>query len=407
MRCRVPTSGRQRALGELCVWSVTLSAAVATCARATLTCTRLQRRLSASIVNLSRPRGTISDCRLARLTSRGATDSGQAPNDQIYAPLGDLTAETPLGRSAGIKTLDNFLRLSPFVIVLTFFFVYTVAPYFALEVSKSSFVAADFSTFTGRPVADQVLISVAVPCVGILFATLASSTLGVLRGRQQEMRRILRQELILLDTLVKPVRKLFMSNAAKHRQGLVMLEQYALCVVAETGRLCNEETGECYVIFELFDTQKVITSSILDLIGSVDAELAESSNVSHAVVYSRVVSYANGLVNSLDKLRAARRATTTFTFPLLHWVILLFLGASLPIMALILAATFKSTSEIVLQDTLVRSLIGGVSAGPVALLCLLADLNEPYAGYVKLEDEPTSFAESAGAIRRQIKSIEC
>ena len=50
------------------------------------------------------------------------------------------------------------------------------------------------SNAMGRPVADTVLASVVMPATGILFATLSSTTLATLRGRQQDLRTALRKE---------------------------------------------------------------------------------------------------------------------------------------------------------------------------------------------------------------------
>jgi len=45
-------------------------------------------------------------------------------------------------------------------------------------------------------------------------------------------------------------------------------------------------------------------------------------------------------------------------------------------------------------------------AGPAALLLLLADFNEPFAGYIKLEQEPINFVETARKLRREIASSD-
>jgi len=296
---------------------------------------------------------------------------------------------------------DNALRYSPLLIFASAFLVYNVFPFVAEPLSLNTF--RNFDVEKGRPIADQVLISIVVPCLGILFATLSSATLSVLRSRQQDMRRSLRQESILLDTVMKPLRKLFRSKPMVQLQVFRLLEQYALCVVAETGVVTPRSMDLTDI--NIFDVQRRITSSILDLIAQVDDELIEDGNANRSIIFGRIVGYAQGLVNQIDQLRAARRATTTFTFPLLHWLILFSLAAALPSCALLLAATFKSTSVQVLEDFLVRILVGFTTAGPVALLVLLADLNEPYAGVIRL-DEPEEFARQAKRLTKEIKTIE-
>jgi len=285
--------------------------------------------------------------------------------------------------------IDALLRLSPAIIAMVCAFTFMLFPQAADMVAEVSFM--NFDLTRGRPVADQVLTSIVVPGLGILFATLSSSTLSVLRARQQEMRKSLRQEAILLDSLAKPLRKLFRGQAEDLRQALSLLQKYAVCVVIETEDVDTKEKDK------LFTVQRGITSSILDLVGRVDDQLILAGDNTRAIVLGRVVGYAQGLVNRLDRLRASRRSTTTFTFPLLHWAILLLLALSLPSSALILAATCRDTSPIVYSDTLVRLLAATITGAPLLLLSLLADLNEPYAGYVRLVAEPEAIEEAARA----------
>eukprot|EP00929_Paragymnodinium_shiwhaense_P087701 TRINITY_DN4783_c1_g1_i1.p1 TRINITY_DN4783_c1_g1~~TRINITY_DN4783_c1_g1_i1.p1 ORF type:complete len:445 (-),score=51.11 TRINITY_DN4783_c1_g1_i1:287-1621(-) len=312
--------------------------------------------------------------------------------------------------SSQLRLADSIFRVSPVIIAGVFVLAYGAFPTLALNVADFSFMEVDDLSFeTGRPVADQVLISVVVPGLGILFATLASSTLSVLRMRQQEMRKLLRQESILLSTVVMPVRKLFMDNRAKKIQALRQLEKYALCVIGDISGLLFDNGFSTRLSF--FNIKRACTAEMLRLIGSVDYDLLSQStpevghSLTRAVVLGRVIQYSQGLVNQLDQRRAARRATLTFTFPALHWIVLFTLAAALPLAALLLASTYKSTSPQIFGDPLVRLLFGFLGASISALLLLLADLNEPYAGYVQIEEDE-GFGEFARALRAEIESLE-
>lgn len=320
------------------------------------------------------------------------------------------------GASAYRLFLDTFLRLSPLMILMLSMFAFEFFPVVADFVREFSF--QNFDIASGRPVADQVLVAVVVPGLGILFATLTSQTLSVLRSRQQEMRRCLRQEATLVETLRKPLRKLLGDSPDDYLSAMRLMEQYSVCVVAET------EVLEYDDIMPIFNIQSRITSSILDLIGKVDYELIAGGDANRSIVLGRVVGYAQGLVNQLDQLRSQRRATTSFTFPLLHWVILVFLALSLPVAALLLTSTFKNTSQMVYQVAPVdfSPQLGGIvllfgvvvalqrccriiTAAPMFLLSLLADLNEPFAGYVRLSLEPLDWIRLTRRIRKEIDPV--
>jgi len=299
--------------------------------------------------------------------------------------------------------LNNLLRLGPLFILGIFMFAYWVFPHLANFIAVNSFYDGMFSFASGRPVADGVLVSVVVPGLGLLFSTLASSTLGVLRQRVQEMRKLMRQESILLDTLLAPVRKLFMKDTEKMIEAAKLLERYALCVIAETNdSKLPEGSSGC---FALLDEERRTTAQLLRLIGSLDIELLEEENLNRSMIIGRVIGYAQGLVNQIDQHRATRRAALMFTFPLLHWAILCTLASALPLSAVLLAATFKSTSLLIFIDPLVRVLFGILTSSVSALLLLLADLNEPFAGFTRVE-EADGFVCSAMDLRKEILQLE-
>jgi len=293
---------------------------------------------------------------------------------------------------------DLALKFSPVLIIALGMLLYDAFP--AIAEGLRSFAFQNFAFEGGRPVADQVLISVVVPGLGILFATLSSSTLSVLRSRQQSMRRSLRQEVILLNTLAKPLRKLFPIKTKERCQALRLLRQYAVWTTAET--LDSDALDK----EKIFDIQSRITGSLLDTIGTADNAIIECGDLARAIVLSRVVGYAQGLVNTLDQLRSARRATTLFTFPVLHWLILLSLASSLPVSAMLLAATFRSASLVVYQDAFVRLLVAVITAAPFLLVFLLLDLNEPYAGYICITSEPADFRYIAKVFQKELDESE-
>jgi len=300
--------------------------------------------------------------------------------------------------------LNNFLRLSPFLILAIFILAFWVFPHLANFIAINSFYNDSFSFASGRPVADGVLVSVVVPGLGLLFSTLASSTLGVLRQRLQEMRKLLRQESILLDTLCAPVQKLFMKDTEKRIEATKLLEHYALCVVAEINDVKSPE-GNSLGRLAYLDEERRTTAQLLKLIGSLDMELLEEENLNRSMILGRVIGYAQGLVNQLDQRRATRRSSFMFTFPLLHWVILCTLALSLPLSAVLLAATFKSTSTLIFIDPLVRVLFGVLSSSVSALLLLMADLNEPFAGFTRVE-EADGFLTSVLTLQKEIRQLE-
>ena len=123
---------------------------------------------------------------------------------------------------------------------------------------------AERSAQVGRPVAGEVLKSVAVPATGILFATLSSTTLGTLRARQQDLRTSLRKECTAFETVLMPIRKLFRADPHRYSRALCLLLQYTEDVMADTSSLTDQRLKS-----SLFDSERAGMLAVLAVIGEV------------------------------------------------------------------------------------------------------------------------------------------
>jgi len=245
----------------------------------------------------------------------------------------------------------------------------------------------------GRPVADTVLSSVVMPSVGILFATLTSTTLATLRQRQQDLRTALRKECTAFETLLMPVRKLFADDARRYSRALCLLLQYAEDVMADTSSLTDSALKR-----RLFDSERATMLAVLAVVAEADASLVrEGTPIQTTIVYSRVVGYAQGLCNQINGLRASRRSSFLSAFPSIHWLLLITLGFTIPTLYIILASTSKGVSLALLSDELIRALFATLSTLIGGLVVLLADLNDPFAGNYRVTD-----GEAFEAARQQI-----
>lgn len=232
------------------------------------------------------------------------------------------------------------------------------------------------SNLVGRPVADTVLTSVVMPATGILFATLSSTTLGTLRTRQQQLRTSFRQECIAFETLLQPLRKLFIDSPHQYSRVLCLMLQYSEDAMADACPLTDRELKS-----ERFDAERAGMLGVLAVIGEVDYTLMdERQPLQRTLILSRVVGYAQSLCVQMNNVRATRRSAFLSTYPTIHWVLLGALGATIPTLFVVLASTYKGTTVALLSEGLIRALFAVLATSISGYFVLLADLNDPFAG---------------------------
>lgn len=118
-----------------------------------------------------------------------------------------------------------------------------------------------------------------------------------------------------------------------------------------------------------------------------DGELMEDSNpLQRTIILSRVVGYAQGLCNQINDVRASRRSAFLSAYPIIHWLLLVALGFTIPSLFIVLASTAKGATVELLSDELIRVLFAALATSITSLLVLLADLNDPYAGNYAVGD---------------------
>jgi hypothetical protein len=265
-------------------------------------------------------------------------DFGNSP--LIGRELPTRAISVPAGKMATNAALSSFSTAG--IVVVSWAFNYFIFPVAATAVVPFAFTSdvlenvgnalgmqltASNAGLVGRPVADTVLVSVVMPATGILFATLTSTTLGTLRGRQQDLRTALRKECTAFETLLMPTRKLFADDPQRHSRCLCLLLQYSEDVMSDTSSLTDRRLKS-----ELFDTERATMLAVLGVIAEIDAGLMcpETSSLQRTLVLSRVVGYAQGLCNTINDVRASRRSAFLSAYPLIHWVLLCALGFTIP-----------------------------------------------------------------------------
>lgn len=211
----------------------------------------------------------------------------------------------------------------------------------------------------------SVLISVLFsPTVGILFATLLSITVSVLRQRQQDIRSLLFEELATIRTLA-----------------VILHDSHLLTQLGDYLRLLSEETFE-HRFFDgdsdLHDAGQGPSCSMRE--AAYEATEVRGYTLMHDANRRRLREPVEGLISALVTLRTRRRATLDTGFPRVHYVILAALGASTLFCFLLEVAAQPQWLDV----PAVRLLFALLLALLTSATTFVADIKDPFQGHYRL-----------------------
>jgi len=211
----------------------------------------------------------------------------------------------------------------------------------------------------------SVLISVLFsPTVGILFATLLSITVSVLRQRQQDIRSLLFEELATIRTLA-----------------VILHDVQLLTQLGDYLRLLSEETFE----HRFFDGDEDFHEAAQGPSCSMREAAYEATEVRgytlmHDANRRRLREPVEGLISALVTLRTRRRATLDTGFPRVHYVILAALGASTLFCFLLEVAAQPQWLDV----PAVRLLFALLLALLTSATSFVSDIKDPFQGHYRL-----------------------
>lgn len=296
------------------------------------------------------------------------------------------TAESLL--TARTKTVDDTLRLVPFVAPVLAFFTYDDVERvvrFVLEevLSDNNWVAVDGGVYQSR-IITPAINGVVLPSASILFATLIGNTVTTLRQRQLDVRTCLNAEAADLRALQSLVDRLDRTSRNGARAYLV---QYVGRIVSESrpgvsvGRLGSLASDETTALRE----------SLLDAAG------AGASTTTTALL----VSEACGALGRLNGRRAERTAALQSLFPSLHFAILAALGGSI-----CLTFLMETDQEVLLfmVETPLRILWTILIGTMTSLAVVCHDLSDPFRGSYQILSSLDQFFTIRDALRASIES---
>jgi hypothetical protein len=225
---------------------------------------------------------------------------------------------------------------------------------------------------------DILVTGVFMPCVGILFGTLSSTAISVLRQRQQDARDLLNQELAAVRML---------SQLLTNPDLLRLLLEYTRTMDAET--FSHRANGIYYF------QNAALTASPMGRQREAVFEYAEEIlwTLLEKVNTLRLRSDVESIVRDLVSLRTRRRAILDTGFPSAHFNIIGALGLSIIFSFIILLAGEASWMESLIVRVVFGILLGVLAWGAV----LIADLRDPFQGKYRL---------SNARMRRTLYSIE-
>lgn len=211
----------------------------------------------------------------------------------------------------------------------------------------------------------SVLISVLFsPTVGILFATLLSITVSVLRQRQQDIRSLLFEELATIRTLA-----------------VILHDSHLLTQLGDYLRLLSEETFE-HRFFDgdsdFHDAGQGPSCSMRE--AAYEATEVRGYTLMHDANRRRLREPVEGLISALVTLRTRRRATLDTGFPRVHYVILAALGASTLFCFLLEVAAQPQWLDV----PAVRLLFALLLALLTSATTFVADIKDPFQGHYRL-----------------------
>lgn len=231
-----------------------------------------------------------------------------------------------------------------------------------LVLGRQTWVSVDGGQYQAA-ILVPVLNGIIVPTISIALATLIASSVSTLRTRQLTIQACLNQETTILQMLCITLDKLFQnpdldeSIKNRRREIFTRLVDYASAVLSESGS--DYDDKKIYSLCPQLDSVLISVYSIMD---------ARTSLVDQTL----------GLVTRLNEQRSLRIAALRSAFPLLHWLVVAFLGFSL-----LVSFVIESDQDTLLfLDNIQLRLLFGFLVGAVTFTALLCfDLNNPFTGY--------------------------
>mmetsp|Transcript_29458 Transcript_29458/g.35870 ORF Transcript_29458/g.35870 Transcript_29458/m.35870 type:complete len:454 (-) Transcript_29458:80-1441(-) len=265
------------------------------------------------------------------------------------------------------------------VVAASWFFLPLLSNLDFLFLSKDVRSLQSYSAFTG-------LSTVAISGLSITLGTLVSMTISVLRQRQQDIRRCMSQEAVLLEAIAQQHVKLFRRDKIRLQRSMTVLSRY----IAEKRRAISVS-----IIFGCdgvpdfwryhWSVQNENTIEMLDIL----AECGDNTlggplyGFSPTSSSNTLVTLENMLIN-LNNGRAERRSVLESKLPggLYATIIAFMLGImfSFLLRADIISCTKFTTLQAFLSETPVRLLFVLMSSSFFSLLQIISDLQDPFDG---------------------------
>lgn len=212
---------------------------------------------------------------------------------------------------------------------------------------------------------------IVVACLASALGLLTSVTVWSLRSRQLDLRTTINREACECQLFVTrltvsaplPVDEAARDMLVTYIQMLALMRQYVARVLAESSKAADVEQ--------------------LEFQGASASELAGVVRAARQCQIPRsLVEDVSATVSRLTDSRSLRLATLTTSFPVIHWVILALLGASISCCYLIEVDQYEGRflterPEDSLRLRLIFTMLVGAFS---ALSALCADLNDPFRG---------------------------
>lgn len=256
--------------------------------------------------------------------------------------------------------VDVLLRVIPIVMPILAFSTYVptanIFHEFVDWLSDNTWVQVDGGQYQAQIITPAVN-GLVVPSMALLFATLTSNTINTLRLRQMQIRTSLNTEandLRMLVTMVDSMPKTQDGTAALKNHLRQYLVQYSSRIIAESNpglstgidrlkSMDNELNGFLTILNSLsqasyatqyIDTYLPASNYTIDqsVFNNYDRQLgldARQRQILIPFVSPNLLSETYGALNRLRTERSTRLAVLQSTYPVLHYVILLLLSASI------------------------------------------------------------------------------
>ena len=323
------------------------------------------------------------------MRTAGSFFSGEELEDSCLLPEAELAADVPTDLTAFKDLLvDVTLVVAPLVLpVLAALYFENLLDgldstlQFLAIASRGDIQLAD-GGLTRTSALLPTITGIVLPCVSFALGTLTATTISTLRARQVELRTQLNAESCLIRSILTAMDSMFPADtcAAERAKIALLLRQYCSRVLVESraGIDLQQLARQGAANSELDAINTILHSAE----GSYEGEGFRYNTRTAGPRFQEVTEFTCQMkMARMQEVRSERLAILHTTYPAVHWLALVLLGASIVFGFLLVADQQTLLFLAPLQLRLLFSVIIGTLTSTA---CICVDLNDPFRGAFRI-----------------------